>query len=238
MRAAGALGGNCQGVHDRRRGIFAQARDHRRKGAASGIELVAQRARIFIRAFGIAARLGQNHRFGFDRRQRGGRIGPIGLDNRKRARTTQGLDDISRRAVGNNDKRTLQRHGGCGLFRCSPQHAKVLLTPRQFDRRLKALLAWPTAGSAASRCRHISGILFAAVAEGGDNDRVDADGVERRLLRIAVGGALELCTRFGTGHACRKSLRAVRSSTAASRHVKSELRAAGPIEMRGTGYRR
>ena len=76
--------------------------------------------------------------------------------------------------------------------------APFALTPRQFDRRLKALLAWPTAGSAASRCRHISGILFAAVAEGGDNDRVDADGVECCLLRIAVGGALELCTRFGT----------------------------------------
>src|SRR5580704_29593 len=61
---------------------------------------------------GITASVRKDDRLGHDRRQRRYRIGPIGLDDGKSPGAPQRLKDIGRWTVGNDDKRTLQRHGG------------------------------------------------------------------------------------------------------------------------------
>ena len=69
-----------------------------------------------VGTFAIGAGFGQHHRFRFDRSDGGNGVRPIGFDDRESARRAQGLDDIRRRAVGNDDERTLQRHGEMRTF--------------------------------------------------------------------------------------------------------------------------
>ena len=56
------------------------------------------------------ARLGDHHRTWFHRMKRGRRIRPFGLDDREGAGGAERRDQVGRRAFGDEDHRTLQRH--------------------------------------------------------------------------------------------------------------------------------
>ena len=58
------------------------------KAPIAAVEPIGERAGKFIGALAIAARLGEDHGFGFDRRDGGDRISPVRLDDRKGARGT------------------------------------------------------------------------------------------------------------------------------------------------------
>jgi hypothetical protein len=93
--------------------VAVDARDDRHDRAVRGGDLQAEHARGgFI---GRGARLGDNHGGGLDRNKGGRRIGPCSLDNREGAGGNQCIDQVGRRAVGDHDHWTLQRHGGTRL---------------------------------------------------------------------------------------------------------------------------
>ncbi len=108
--------GNRQRLRHRRRAVLVHAGDDRRKRAAGGVKPLGQRVGMIVGAFAIGARPGQHHRFRLDRSDRGNSVRPAGFDDWEGARRAQSLDDIRRRAVGNDDERTLQRHGGMRTF--------------------------------------------------------------------------------------------------------------------------
>ncbi len=86
IRAGAHVGRDRQRIGDRRGAVFAQPSDDRRERAAAGIDPVLERAREFVGAFAIAARLGQHHGFRLDRRHGGCGVGPVGFDDREGAR--------------------------------------------------------------------------------------------------------------------------------------------------------
>ena len=111
---------NRQRMRHRSRAVLVHAGDDRRERAVACIQPSAQRAGILSRTFAIGAGFGQHHRFRFDRSDGGNGVRPIGFDDRESARCAQGLDDIRRRAVCNNNERTLQRHGQMRTFFSAP----------------------------------------------------------------------------------------------------------------------
>jgi hypothetical protein len=103
--------GHGERIRHEARAVLAQAGDHRRERAAAGFELIGERAAIRIGPFARAAGIGEHDAFRFDRGHRRGCIGPVGFDDRERSGRAQRFDNVRRRAVGNDEKRTLQRHG-------------------------------------------------------------------------------------------------------------------------------
>jgi hypothetical protein len=110
--------GNRKHIRNRRNAVFARERDHRRKCAALGHEAILERAGVFFGACRIAAGLGQHETFRLDRGKRCGRIGPVRFDDRESACSLQRLHHIGCRGIGDDDKRTLQSHGGMRLLQC------------------------------------------------------------------------------------------------------------------------
>ena len=145
-------------------------------GPLAGVQLLAQRPRIVLGAFAIGARLGQHHRFRLDRSDRSNGVRPIGFDDRESARRTQCFHNIRRRAVCNNDERTLQRHGQMRtFFSAQPQ-------PWQ-----SAVNGASTAATASIRPSAPQALRCAAVAKSRDEDRVGAGCAECRLYRARSG---------------------------------------------------
>ena len=101
-----------QRVRHEARAVVAQAGDDRRERAAAAFQFIGERLRMLTGAFAVAAGFGEHHTCRFDRSDRRGGIGPAGFDDREGSGRAQGVDDVRRRAVGNDEKRTLQRHGG------------------------------------------------------------------------------------------------------------------------------
>ena len=110
IRSTGALAAMASASGKYGHAVVPRARDDRREGAigflAGGGERFGQRRR----AQRLAARLGQHDRFGLDGGQRRRGVGPTGFDDREGAFGAQCRNDIHGRAIGNDDKRTLQRH--------------------------------------------------------------------------------------------------------------------------------
>ena len=92
------------------RAVVPRARDDRREGAIVFLGRSGERLRQSGRAKRLAARLGQHDRFGLDGGERGRGVRPTGFDDREGAFGAQCRNDIHGRAIGNDDKRTLQRH--------------------------------------------------------------------------------------------------------------------------------
>jgi len=101
---------NDQRVRQNGRAVVPRACDDGREGAIGFFARSGERLRQCGRAKRLAARLGQHDRFGLDGRERGGCIRPTGFNDREGAFGAQCRYDIHDRVIGNDDKRTLQRH--------------------------------------------------------------------------------------------------------------------------------
>ena len=110
IRSAGAVDGNDQRVRKDGHAVVPRAREDRREGAIVFLGRSGQRLRQRCRAQRLAARLGQHDRFGLDGGEGCGCVRPTGFDDREGAFGAQCRNDIHGRAIGNDDKRTLQRH--------------------------------------------------------------------------------------------------------------------------------
>ena len=104
------IDGNGQRVRKDGCAVVPRARDDRREGAIVFLAGGGERLRQRRGAQWLAARLGQHDRFGLDGGKRCRGVRPTDFDDREGAFGAQCRNDIHGRAIGNDDKRTLQRH--------------------------------------------------------------------------------------------------------------------------------
>ena len=172
--------GDRQRVRQRNGAVVADAGEDRNEWIIAAFEPVGEGLRQCRGTLAVAARLGEQEALGLHRVEGGGRVGPARLDDREGTRRAQRLDQIRRRALGNDDEWTLQRHGGVPNSRGS--HAPCQSAVNGASTR-RAFVLLPSL-----RAR---GIAVAAVAEGGDNERIDANGAEGSLHQVAIGGVAD-----------------------------------------------